>query len=526
MPIRPRFIRTLVAASLAAAAFAVAFATHPAAAQTYKDLTYFTVPPCVAADTRVIGGAFGVNETRTYAVTGSGSFSGQGGSSSGCGVPAMSNNVAQIQAVNLNVIAIATSAAGFLEVFAADKSSSVSLLDFPASGVVSTNVVVPVNQTSSVTGDIKVTYAGAGGHLLVSVTGYYAIPQQTVLVHPVPGNATAAGTALLNAFSSLAALTGSIAPSSTRHYEVKLDPGLYNIGTSPLNLLSHVDLVGAGQQASIIQGTGYEAGLTGGSIVGTSITDAEVRDLQVQPIVASGSDSAIGIFLGSSPITVQNVTVNATAAGASANAIGICSFDANVTLQDLQINASGGGTTNGIVVQGISTTFPVVRRAVVSASGASGFNVGMYYDEGANPTFLNLEVSASGGSTAVALQAGFDGGFVGPTNLQVTDSTLQASGATFNYGIDVTGTQSGCTFHLDNVKAIATSGTSYGLSDGGFDTHFVNRSELNGGTRAASVPAGLFNAGSSLLAGGVSAGVAVCSASYNGSYAALSSACL
>jgi hypothetical protein len=139
MPSRLGFVRTLVATLLGAllgiGAFGAVFAGRPAAAQTYKDLTYFTVPACVAADIRVVGGAFAVNQTRTYAVTGSASFGGQGGSSSGCGVPAMSNNVAQIQAINLNVIAIATSAAGFLEIFAADKSTSVSLLNFPRASI-------------------------------------------------------------------------------------------------------------------------------------------------------------------------------------------------------------------------------------------------------------------------------------------------------------------------------------------------------------------------------------------------------
>lgn len=541
---RTDLCRTAIALSLAWMAALAAAA--PARGQSYKDMTYFTVPGCKAVDTRIAGGAIGTNKSRTFQVTGSGSFATQGGSSTGCGVPAISNDVAQVQAVNLNVVAINTTATGFLQVYAADQTSEISLLNFPAAATVSTNVVVPVNQSSAVKGDITVTYGdGAGGHVLVSVVGYFATPQQTVAVHPVPGNPTASGSALLDAFAKLDALTGSIAPSSTRQYMVKLDPGLYNLGTSPLNLLSYVDLVGSGQDATIIQGTGYGEGVESGTLVASSITSAEVRDLQVQ-VSTSASLDALGFYLYCSPITLRHVTVTCTAVipasppvGYDAVAYGIHTESSNSTIEDVTITASGGDVSYGIGVDGLSEKFgeeecissPVIRRAVVSVTGTLSESVGLFFGEEGSPTFRNVEVAVSSpaGGMAEAVQ---DLGTWDdmPVTATFADSSLLASGQGKNYGIHVEDGTTYPTYKLDNVKVVASSsgsGKSWGISmEPGFGPFIINRSEITGTTLSASGSNGSFVAGASHLAGGVTGFFPqTCAACYDANYAALSSTC-
>jgi hypothetical protein len=496
----------------------------PVAAQQYSDLSYFTVPGCVAVDTRSVGGAFAASETRTYTVTGTSSLASQGGSASGCGVPAFSNTVAQVQAVSLNVIAIATTGSGFLLVFPSDKPPTVSLLNFAASDTISTNVVVPVNQTSGTTGDIKVEYGIAGGHLLVAVTGYYASPQQTVHVHPVPGNPAASGAALLNAFSNLAALTGSIAPSSTRQYVVQLDPGIYDLGTTPLNLLSYVDLAGAGRRdATIIRGTGYGTGLNDGIITAYQVTSLEVYDLNIQASVTSGSNLAIGMWISLSPVSVRRVSVITTASSGSA-AWGIRSIDSATGLEDVACAVFGGQNNYAIVFEGSSVpSFPTAHRIFATASGATSQNNGIYVSDNASPTLHVVEATASGGAQAAAIRADYGNGFSTGGTLTLFDSVLTASGGSSNYGLATTGTSN--TFIIEQTKIVASSGTSYGLTESNLgNTYLINRSTLSGGTGSVHLFSS-FSAGASQLVGSVSPTAGTCAACYDGSYTALSSTC-
>lgn len=85
---------------------------------------------------------------------------------------------------------------------------------------------------------------------MIRVVGYYSKPVQTVHVHPVPGNHTASGTALINAMS------GITNASATKRYVIKPEPGIYDIGSTMLTQKDYVDLEGSGQQATVIQGVG------------------------------------------------------------------------------------------------------------------------------------------------------------------------------------------------------------------------------------------------------------------------------
>src|SRR5262245_12834063 len=98
---------------------------------------------------------------------------------------------------------------------------------------------------------------------------------RTVLVSPVPGDPAASGTALLNA------LAGISSPSSTNRWLLKIEPGIYDVGTTPLQMRSWVDIEGSGIGVTTIRGTAvaYNATVHGAS-------NAELRLLTVE---ASGN---------------------------------------------------------------------------------------------------------------------------------------------------------------------------------------------------------------------------------------------
>ncbi len=514
---------SLLKRALLATLLAGLLAPRLGSAQGLKNLLYNTVAPCVVADTRVAGGAITAGTTRTWSVVGSGSFAAQGGSTSGCGVPGFSGTTAQVQAVELNVIAIGPAGAGDLLAYAADSPTTVSFLNYVNGATVANTGAVAVAQASGV-GDIKVKAEVSATHVLVSVVGYYMKAPQEVLVHPVPGDATASGTALSNA------LAGITDASASKHYVLRVEAGTYDLGTGFLTMKQYVDVVGSGQQATIIKATGNSQLLGVGTIQGASNT--ELRDLQVQSAVSSGSSLAFGIVVtNASNTAIRDVTVSVTHNGSAAGE-GIRSDNSNCTLERVTVNGSGttSGSLIGLSLVGDSTSSaPVVRHAVVNLSGTSASAVyGIYVAEFAVPAEIrDAEVQVAGGSSAttVGLYANWNNEGTSGDTLAVSTSTFQASGGFANYAIEIDGPTFE-TLVLDQTKATASGGTSYGLYSPSLAILKVDRSELTGGTQSVNATASVFSAGAAHLGGTVSASSATCAASYNGSYAALSAACL
>lgn len=349
------------AVCLAALSAAMAFAQAP-------DLTYHTVTPCTVVDTRVAGGAFAANETRTYNVTGSGSFASQGGSTTGCGVPGFSNNIAQVQAVALTLTALNSSGGGYVAAHAADQTMVVTgALVILASGSSPTNTAqVAVAQTSGV-GDFKVLVAFASSDVVIRVVGYYSKDVQTVHVHPVPGDHTGSGTRLVNA---LAGITNA---SSTKRYVVKIEPGIYDVGSTGLQMKSYVDLEGTGQEATVIRGEGGSSDASNGVVLGAA--SSEIRDLQVQANSTQASTVAILMPSGGNS-NVRDVTVSSTGTQA---AWGIRNVSlASVKVEGATVTTTTSGSQDGYGISSkLSGSALVVKRTVISVSGGTGKRYGI-----------------------------------------------------------------------------------------------------------------------------------------------------
>ena len=124
---------------------------------------------------------------------------------------------------------------------------------------------------------------------------------RTIVVSPVGdgSNPTANGTALLNALNSITATT-----SLTYSYLLKIEPGIYDVGNSPLQMKPYVDLEGSGQKVTVIKGAGQSVTTTG-VIVGS---DAEIRNLTVE---SYGGDAYAIALYNPYTLTLRNVTINA-----------------------------------------------------------------------------------------------------------------------------------------------------------------------------------------------------------------------
>jgi len=486
----------------------------PVAAQ-QKDLTYNTVTPCYIVNTLAAGGQFAANEIRIYNVVGSGSLAGQGGSATGCGVPGFSNGIARVQAVAINVVVVNPTGAGHVWALAADAaitSSTGTFMNFPAAPPGSCCISlantgpVAVAQPPGI-GDIKINVAVSGAHVIASVVGYYTRFGETIVVGPGTTPA-ASGTALLNALTSIAD------NSASKPYLIKLEPGVYDVGSTMLVMKPYVDIEGSGQQTTIIQGLGNNDGNNEtGVIFGAS--NAELRNLQVKSLGA-GFGGSIGVVVKDAGTRIKDVTI--ASSGASGNwgvrvTNGLVS-GLNPVVERTILDVQGGTFAYGIVNRGERANVSVRDTRITVSNTANAY--GIYAVFGFPKEVTRVRADASGTSSATGV-------FVDPQSLPGTfrlgDSTVTASGASINYGVNMTFA------NAEFVRSTLTGSggsTSYGIYEPATGLVTVNHCEIAGGTNV--VFSGNARIGATRLSGGPTS-FATCAGVYDENYTFYASTC-
>jgi hypothetical protein len=133
-----------------------------------KDNVYTAVTPCRIVDTRLAGGQFGPNVTRTYDVDGT-DFTAQGGSSISCGIP---NGVAASVAMTITVTG--PIGAGYLTAWGLGVQPLSSVLNYGAGEVIANTSIVPVVPGAGA--DFSIYSFAGNPHVVVDVVGYFAAP--------------------------------------------------------------------------------------------------------------------------------------------------------------------------------------------------------------------------------------------------------------------------------------------------------------------------------------------------------------
>lgn len=469
----------------------------PIIAQT-KDLVYNPVPNCVVVNTGV-GGPFAANEIRTYNIVGNGSLASQGGSSTGCGVPGFSNGIAQVQAVEINVVAVGPAAAGNLVLYPADLPVVRTMVNFTTGVTIADTGTVAVSQTPGV-GDITIQ-ASAATHVIVKVVGYYSKPVQTVYVHPVPGDHAASGIALLNA------MNGITNASATKRYVIKLEPGTYDLGSSKLVMKPDVDIEGSGQEASVIQGGGF-ATTDDGVIWGAA--SAELRHLQVKSTGTSSAQAAIPVYLPSGAATrLTNVTLVGSGGGSN---YGLRASDGSPWIEEATIRVQGGEVVYGIVARGGLSRTTVKRTVIEVTSGSFEVHGILLADTEHTAEVRDVQITATSSGTAYGIRLiesglgslrltnstitsediGIDSSMTGP--IYIENSQVRATGTSSVYGVRA----NAATVTVDHSEIAGETGTVQGLNV------FVGATRLHGGavsTFATEVCAGVYDESFTFYAG-------------------------
>lgn len=137
-----------------------------------SETLFVPVRPCRIVDTRRGGGAMASNVARTFSVTGTAGFVGQGGTSGGCLIPVAATGVAT------NITTVGTASDGYLTGFpTGTPEPGTNFMTSHSSFTLTANPTLALaTAAGSAKTPLTVVSHGSSTHLIIDVTGYH-IPQ-------------------------------------------------------------------------------------------------------------------------------------------------------------------------------------------------------------------------------------------------------------------------------------------------------------------------------------------------------------
>ena len=339
---------------------------------------------------------------------------------------------------------------------------------------------------------------------------------QVVTVSPVPGNATASGTSLLNALAGITDATAAkpyVVRSRPRHLRRREHGARHEAVRRHRRLGPAVD-----HHPWLGNNPGFPTAVVMGRF------PAELRNLEVLS-VGRGYQYSIAVLLNQVNTSVRDVTLISSGATGTSS-WGLRNLGANSTVQNVTINVIGGTNGYGISNTGAASSAPVIRRVVISVSGAtSGY--GIYSDQDASPRIRDAEITVNA-AYGYGIQYNY-GSFLSGASLEVSNARINVTASTGDAtGIDLVANDTVTVSHT-NITATSTQGYGSGLRANTYyfsGVFLADHCDVMGSTYSVSAPTQIVRAGASKLDGPASIGTPTCAASFNGSYTPLSASCL
>jgi hypothetical protein len=284
--------------------------------------------------------------------------------------------------------------------------------------------------------------------------------------------------------ASLVSALGHISDNSaSRPYLLKMEPGIYDLGSEGLLMKPYVDVEGSGEGVTEIR-SAIDSGY--GVVVGSD--NAELRDLTLR----NTSTSALGVGFSADSTAPRLSRVTVHASGASVN-YALRLTNANTVANRVTATAVGGSQTITLnVLGGVFTGFDSSFRAA-DGLALNEAALGNYSGE----IRLSRSSLTAAGPIAIGFRS-FNGAHL------LTDVT---------------------------VTAASSSGTSWGIYNGhrtSSPSLTMHNSRVAGGSLALKAESGPVRIGASQLSGAVEIGenaTVVCANSYGASFQPLGPAC-
>ena len=227
----------------------------------------------------------------------------------------------------------------------------------------------------------------SGGTNLTETADYgYRSPccgdSKTIVVSPV-------GTAEENGAALLAALDGIADNTPSNWYLIKIKPGTYDIGSTPLAMKRYVDIEGAGQSTTVIQGQCESAANDTGLVLGNSFS--EMRHITLKNECPASSTYQCRVVYNDFGDDPSFVHVTMEAANGS-RTYGIYSDEeCDPLLSDVKIKVRGAADSNHGLCN--SNADPRLKDVDIDIVGYGADNYGIKSENGSKVDVNNLTVN-------------------------------------------------------------------------------------------------------------------------------------
>ncbi len=374
----------------------------------------------------------------------------------------------------------------------------------------------------------------------------------TVIVSP----GTTATESGANLIAAIAKITDA---SAAKRYLIKIEPGIYNVGTGSVIMKDYVDIEGSGENVTRIQGAPdarYNLGvLNGASNTSLRLLTVEHKGgiehataiinisaaatIERVSVIAAAIESACGIEHRSSELVLSQVSLSVSS---DRTATGIIAQNSDLKINDFTITAtSSSGRSSAMRID--NSLFKIVRGNVNTSSSDSSFAFSI---DGSSGGIADVTISSSGtgyenigiltyssefsisGVQAEVSGAQTNNGISAKeSSLTVKNSIIRASGGTYSRGIANSSSSLTITSGIVEGEGGSTINVGILISEGP-NNIIALYSTFRGATKSIGSQTGwTFDLAGCKLDGPLSTGIGTwrCASCYNGSYAPLNSAC-
>ena len=289
----------------------------------------------------------------------------------------------------------------------------------------------------------------------IVIGGDYTDIGTIVVISPKPGDTPQTnGTALLNNLAGISA-------DASNRYLIKLGAGIYDIGTSSLQMKEYVDIEGSGENATIITGIPSDTDSTGCTLTGANNAGLRFVTVKNTGAISQGRVAAICNISTSPDIT----HVRAICSGGTAVCFGILNSISSARLTNVYANASGAASNAAIANYNSPSPGPTLSTVRAIAKITEGNYATGVLNSGGGPDSVvvlsNVTAEASGGVayTSAVYNIAVSAVLHNVTAVSTPTGTPSPTAvffAVFTDGFDVC---PGCTVRIHNSVLKGSTGT-------------------------------------------------------------------
>ncbi len=199
---------------------------------------------------------------------------------------------------------------------------------------------------------------------------------QTIVVGPWGGD-IAAGNSLQNALHWTSGAT------MYKPYLIKIEPGYYDLGTTPLAMRSYVDIEGSGIDRTFIKSSVHFFSVLTGAVIGANSSELRNLTVTVSPTTGTSTGHGVALYNNSASPSLFRVKLKCDAISPK-DGFGIYNTNASPVLNHVTIDMTSGENSYGIY--NIHDCKVAIYNSEISVTQANANLYGIYNYGTLNPT--------------------------------------------------------------------------------------------------------------------------------------------